>query len=160
METIILGIDPGINIIGFGLIKIINNKKIEIIKYGHFIIKKNKYDNFRLKEILTKILVLINNYHPNELAIESPFLGKNVQSMLKLGKVLGIIIAASLSSNLDIKEYSPKKIKLSITGNGNSSKEQIYKTIIKNFSLKNDNFKKKTDATDALAIAICHYFNR
>lgn len=158
MKTVILGIDPGINIIGFGLIEIINNEII-FLKYGQFFIKKNKYDNLRLKEIFAKILILINNYHPSELAIESPFLGKNIQSMLKLSKVLGVIIAAGLSNNLNIKEYSPKKIKLSVTGNGNASKEQIYKTIIKKFSLK-INEKKTTDATDALAIAICHYFNK
>lgn len=161
MELIILGIDPGINIMGFGLIKIIN-KEIKIIHLNELILKKNKSDNsdnFRLKKIFNKILLLIDEFRPNELAVEAPFLGKNVQSMLKLGKVLGVIIAAGLSKNLNITEYSPKKVKISITGNGNASKEQIFKTLKNLFLIKNT-FKLKNDATDGLAIAICHYFNR
>lgn len=159
MELIILGIDPGIQIMGFSIIKIINNK-IEIILIDELYLKKYKSHILKLNQILNKTLLLIDIYHPNEIAIESPFLGKNVKSMLTLSKAQSMAISAGLYRNIPIIEYSPKKIKMAITGNGNSSKEQVYKMIEKNIFKKNYNFNKKIDAVDALAIAICHYFNK
>ncbi len=154
-ERIIFGIDPGTNIMGYGLIRQKGNK-IQMIAMG--IIKLSKYNNhaLKLKKIFERTLSLIEEYHPDELAIEAPFFGKNVQSMLKLGRAQGVAMAAGLFKEIPIFEYSPRKIKQSITGNGSASKEQVagmLKTIL-NFN----EFPKELDATDGLAAAVCHFF--
>ncbi len=154
-ERIILGIDPGTNIMGYGLIRQ-KGKKLTMITMG--IIRLGKYSNhaLKLKKIFERTLSLIEQYHPDELAIEAPFFGKNVQSMLKLGRAQGVAMAAGLYKEIPIYEYSPKKIKQSITGNGSASKEQVagmLKTLL--------HFKEipeNLDATDGLAAAVCHFF--
>jgi len=154
-ERIILGIDPGTTIMGYGLIQQQGNK-INLITMG--ILKLSKYNDhaLKLKKIFERTLGLIEEYHPDELAIEAPFYGKNVQSMLKLGRAQGVAMAAGLYKELPIFEYSPKKIKQSITGNGNASKEQVA-GLLANL-VKFDREPEFLDATDGLAAAVCHYF--
>jgi len=154
-DRIILGIDPGTIIMGYGLIHIKGNKP-ELISTG--IIKLEKLDDhaLRLQKIFERTVGIIEEYKPDELAIEAPFFGKNVQSMLKLGRAQGVAIAAALSKNIPITEYSPKKIKMSITGNGNASKEQVAAMLQQ--LLKFNNTPSHLDATDALGAAMCHYF--
>jgi len=155
-EKIILGIDPGTTIMGFGLIKVVD-KKIELIRLDELILKK--YDNHyvKLKVIFEKTMQIIENYHPDEIAIEAPFFGKNVQSMLKLGRAQGVAMAAGLLREVPITEYSPKKIKMAITGNGNASKEQVAKMLQSLVKLKT--LPKNLDSTDGLAAAVCHFYN-
>ncbi|MBL7937497.1 MAG: crossover junction endodeoxyribonuclease RuvC [Bacteroidia bacterium] len=154
-DRIILGIDPGTLVMGYGLIHILNSK-ISLITLG--VIKLDKYDEQadRMKIIFERVIGLIEEYKPDELAIEAPFFGKNVQSMLKLGRAQGVAIAAALSKNIPMTEYSPKKIKMSITGNGNASKEQVAAMLENLLNFKNND--KYLDATDALGAAVCHYF--
>lgn len=156
-EKIILGIDPGTTIMGFGIIKIVN-KKMEFVVMNELIL--NKYDDhyLRLKKIFERTLQLIDTYKPDEIAIEAPFFGKNVQSMLKLGRAQGVAMAAGLSREVTITEYAPKKIKMAITGSGNASKEQVAK-MLKNI-LKLKTLPKNLDATDGLAAAVCHFYNQ
>lgn len=140
---------------GYGLIHIQNNK-LSLITLG--VIKLDKLDEHsdRLKKIFERVVVLIEEHKPDELAIEAPFFGKNVQSMLKLGRAQGVAIAAALSKNIPMTEYSPKKIKMSVTGNGNASKEQVAAMLENLLNFKNED--KYMDATDALGAAVCHYF--
>ena len=155
-EKIILGIDPGTTIMGFGLIKVIN-KKMELIQMSELNLVKYKDHYLKLKLVFERTIELIDNYKPDEIAIEAPFFGKNVQSMLKLGRAQGVAMIAGLSREIPITEYSPKKIKKSITGNGNASKEQVAK-MLQNL-LKIENLPKNLDATDGLAAAVCHFYN-
>jgi len=154
-DRIILGIDPGTNIMGYGVIHLQGNT-IRLITMG--VLKLAKYDNhpLKLKKIFERTVGLIEEYHPDEMALEAPFFGKNVQSMLKLGRAQGVAMAAGLHKSVPIFEYSPKKVKQSIVGNGSASKEQVA-AMLKNIL----NFKeipKYLDATDGLAVAVCHYF--
>ncbi|MCK5815646.1 MAG: crossover junction endodeoxyribonuclease RuvC [Flavobacteriaceae bacterium] len=155
-EKIILGIDPGTTIMGFGLIKVIN-KKMEFIVMNELILKKYDDHYVKLKLIFERTIELIESYHPDEIAIEAPFFGKNVQSMLKLGRAQGVAIAAGLSRDIPITEYAPKKIKMAITGNGNASKEQVAGMLKTTLKLKT--LPKNLDATDGLAAAVCHFYN-
>lgn len=155
-EKIILGIDPGTTIMGFGLIKVVN-KKMELIQLNELTLKKYNDHYVKLKLIFERTIHLIEMYHPDEIAIEAPFFGKNVQSMLKLGRAQGVAMAAGLSREIPITEYSPKKIKMAITGNGNASKEQVAK-MLQNL-LKIKVLPKNLDATDGLAAAVCHFYN-
>ena len=123
-EKIILGIDPGTTIMGYGLI-LVQSKKFELINMGVLNLSKLKTHELKLKKIFERTLQLIEEYKPDELAVEAPFFGKNVQSMLKLGRAQGVAMSAALYRDIPIFEYSPKKIKMSITGNGNASKEQV-----------------------------------
>lgn len=154
-EKIILGIDPGTNITGYGLITASGNN-MELIALG--VIQLDKIDGhaLKLKMIFEKTLSLIDQYHPDELAIEAPFFGKNIQSMLKLGRAQGVAMAAALYRSVPIFEYSPKKIKQSITGNGNASKEQVAAML--QTILKYKETSEYLDATDGLAAALCHHF--
>ena len=154
-DRIILGIDPGTLVMGYGLVHIQNNK-LSLISLG--IIQLSKYDEHadRLSKIFERVTGLIEEYKPDELAIEAPFFGKNVQSMLKLGRAQGVAIAAALSKQVPMTEYSPKKIKMSITGNGNASKEQVAAMLESLLNFKNES--RFMDATDALGAAVCHYF--
>lgn len=156
MERIILGIDPGTNIMGFGLIKV-NGSKITLITLDELLLNKLPNQEMKLKRIFEKIIALIDQYHPDELAIEAPFLGQNAQSMLKLGRAQGVCIAACLSREIPATEYAPKKIKMAITGNGNASKEQVAGMLQNLVGLKE--LPKRLDATDGLAAAVCHYLN-
>lgn len=155
-DQIILGIDPGTTIMGFGLIRV-EKREMKLIQMHELQLKK--YDNHYLKlhQIFERTLGLIEEYNPDQIAIEAPFFGKNVQSMLKLGRAQGVSIAAALNSNIPITEYSPKKIKMAITGNGNSSKEQVAKMLKSMLKIKE--LPKNLDSTDGLAAAVCHFFN-
>ena len=155
-ESIILGIDPGTTIMGFGLIKVVG-KKMEFLQLNE--LQLSKYDNHykRLKLIFERTIELIDTYHPDQIAIEAPFFGKNVQSMLKLGRAQGVAMAAGLSRDIPITEYAPKKIKMAITGNGNASKEQVAKMLQSILGLKE--LPKNLDSTDGLAAAVCHFYN-
>ena len=154
-ERIILGIDPGTQVMGFGIIGI-RGKQLKVITLGVLHQRKTDDHSLRLKKIFEHTLQLIETYAPDELAIEAPFFGKNVQSMLKLGRAQGIAMAAGLTRELPIFEYSPKRIKQSITGNGNASKEQVADMLRRMF--KFESTTELLDATDGLAAAVCHYF--
>ena len=155
-ERIILGIDPGTTIMGFGLIKV-ENKTMSFIQMNELLLNKYKDHYVKLKLIFERTIELIDTYHPDEIAIEAPFFGKNVQSMLKLGRAQGVAMAAGLSREIPITEYLPKKIKMAITGNGNASKEQVAKML--QSQLKIGELPKNLDATDGLAAAVCHFYN-
>ncbi|MEZ4797259.1 MAG: crossover junction endodeoxyribonuclease RuvC [Flavobacteriaceae bacterium] len=155
-EKIILGIDPGTTIMGFGLIKV-QNKKMEFMQLNELDLKKYSDHYLKLKLIFERTIELIDTHHPDEIAIEAPFYGKNVQSMLKLGRAQGVAMAAGLSRQIPITEYLPKKIKMAITGNGNASKEQVAKMLQSLLDLKT--LPKNLDATDGLAAAVCHFYN-
>ena len=155
-EKIILGIDPGTTIMGFGLIKV-QDKKMEFLQLNELLLTKYDDHYAKLKLIFERTLALIDAYHPDEIAIEAPFFGKNVQSMLKLGRAQGVAMAAGLSREVPVTEYSPKKIKMAITGNGNASKEQVAKMLQNLLKLKS--LPKNLDSTDGLAAAVCHHYN-
>lgn len=156
-EKIILGIDPGTTVMGFGIISVKKNK-MELVSIHELILKKYPNHETKLKYIFDKTLALIDEFHPDEVALEAPFYGKNVQSMLKLGRAQGVAMAASLYRNIPITEYSPKKIKMAITGNGNASKEQVAGMLQNLLKLK-EFPTKYLDASDGLAVAVCHHFN-
>ena len=156
-EKIILGIDPGTTMMGYGLLEI-HRKDMKLHNMGTINLSKIQGHDQKLKKIFERVLYLIDTYQPQELAVEAPFFGKNVQSMLKLGRAQGVAMAAALYRDLPIFEYSPKKIKQSITGNGNASKEQVAKMI--QTLLKLDKLPKHLDATDGIAAAICHHFQK
>jgi crossover junction endodeoxyribonuclease RuvC len=153
-DRIILGIDPGTVVMGYGIIGIIK-KQPHLISLG--IVKLNIHDDhsLRLKRIFERTTALIDQYTPDELAIEAPFFGKNVQSMLKLGRAQGVAIAAAITREMVVNEYSPKKIKQSITGNGNAGKEQVAAMLQRLLKFKET--PEFLDATDGLAAAYCHY---
>ena len=154
-STIILGIDPGTVVMGYGLIQI-TGSTIKLVEMD--ILKPGKVDDpyRKLQLIYNTVSGLIIKYKPDVFAIEAPFFGKNVQSMLKLGRAQGVAIAAAMRHGLDVTEYAPKKIKQSITGNGNASKEQVLKMLQRLLNFKDN--PKYLDASDALAVAVCHYF--
>jgi crossover junction endodeoxyribonuclease RuvC len=154
-ERIILGIDPGTTIMGYGVLKATGNKA-ECVTLG--VIELKKFDNhyLKLQKIFERTTGLIDQYHPDEMAIEAPFFGKNVQSMLKLGRAQGVAMAAALARDIPIFEYAPLKIKMAITGNGKAGKEQVA-YMLKNF-LKLTDVPPQLDATDGLAAALCHFF--
>ena len=156
-EKIILGIDPGTTVMGFGLIKVVG-KSMTFLQLNELDLKKYSDHYLKLKLIFERTVELIDTHHPDEIAIEAPFFGKNVQSMLKLGRAQGVAMAAGLSREVPITEYSPKKIKMAITGNGNASKEQVAKMLQSVLNLKS--LPKNLDATDGLAAAVCHFYNQ
>jgi crossover junction endodeoxyribonuclease RuvC len=151
-----MGIDPGTLVMGYGLISVNGNKialiEMNVLKLGH---RKDIYE--RLGLIHSTIVRLISQYHPNLFAIEAPFFGKNVQSMLKLGRAQGVAIAAAMHSGIPVTEYSPKKVKQSITGNGNADKQQVWKMLQHILQLKEADIAY-FDASDAIAVAICHHY--
>lgn len=155
-EKIILGIDPGTRIAGYGVIRVVG-QRIDLIQYGVLRLDKYTTHQLKLKKIFDRVLQLVDEFLPDEMAIEDPFFGKNAQSMLKLGRAQGVAMSAGLYRNIPIVEYSPKKVKQSVTGNGNASKEQVaymLQSILK-MELQPEFF----DATDAVAIAICHHYH-
>ncbi len=153
-STIILGIDPGTVVMGYGLIEV-TGSKLKLLELD--VLKPGKVDDpyKKLQLIYNTVSGLIIKYKPNVFAIEAPFFGKNVQSMLKLGRAQGVAIAAAMRHGLDVTEYSPKKVKQSVTGNGNASKEQVLKMLQTMLNFKED--PKYFDASDALAVAVCHH---
>lgn len=154
-DKIIIGIDPGTKIMGYGIISVCQ-KKVEVLELNVVNLEKIKDHPLKLKKIFETTLDIIDRYHPDELAIEAQFFGKNVQSMLKLGRAQGVAIAAALYRTIPIYEYSPRKIKQSICGNGNASKEQVAAMLNNIFVIKT--MPKLLDATDGLAVALCHHY--
>ena len=154
-ERIILGIDPGTTVMGYGIVRI-SGSKYQLLQFGVIHLSKYKEHELKLKKIFDRVLSLIDDYLPDEIALEAPFFGKNVQSMLKLGRAQGVAMAAALSRDIPITEYAPKKVKQAVTGSGNASKEQVA-AMLKTL-LKFDEAPKLLDATDALAVAMCHHF--
>lgn len=155
-ERIILGIDPGTSVTGYGLIKCCGQVP-QLITIGAIDLGKTDDHYLKLKRIFETTIKIIEEYHPDELAIEAPFFGKNVQSMLKLGRAQGAAISAALSRSLPIFEYAPRKIKMSITGQGAASKEQVASMLMSILRFRIDD-KMKLDATDGLAAALCHFY--
>lgn len=155
-ERIILGIDPGTNVLGYGILKVTPNKKPQVLAMGVIDLRKCTDVYLKLGRIYERVMGIIDEYQPNELAIEAPFFGKNVQSMLKLGRAQGVTIAAAISKKVDIYEYAPLKVKQMVTGCGQASKEQVAKMM--QMQLQVDiNAINFLDATDAIAVAYCHY---
>lgn len=155
-EKIILGIDPGTNIMGYGLIKVIGNKA-EMITMGVIDLRKFPDAYFKLGHIFERVTGIIDAYLPDEMAIEAPFFGKNVQSMLKLGRAQGTAIAAAIHHSVPIHEYAPLKIKMAITGNGSASKEQVAGMLQRLLNIRKEDMCDFMDATDALGAAYCHF---
>lgn len=155
-EKIILGIDPGTTIMGFGIIRVVG-KEMHFVQMNELKLSRLKDPYLKLKQIFERTIELIETHQPDEIAIEAPFYGKNVQSMLKLGRAQGVAMAAGLSRQIPITEYLPKKIKMAITGNGNASKEQVARMLQQLLALKE--LPKNLDSTDGLAAAVCHFFN-
>lgn len=156
-EKIILGVDPGTAIMGYGLIKT-SGQSMQLLSIHELMLSKYPNHETKLKYIFDKTLALIDEYLPDEVALEAPFFGKNVQSMLKLGRAQGVAMAAALSRNIPITEYSPKKVKMAITGNGNASKEQVAGMLCHLLGVK-EFPTRHLDASDGLAVAVCHHFN-
>ena len=156
-DKIILGIDPGTTIMGYGIIHV-KGKKIELIQMGVLHLSKLGSHELKLKKIFERTLQLVDDYKPDELSVEAPFFGKNVQSMLKLGRAQGVAMSAALYRNVPIFEYAPKKIKMAITGKGTASKEQVAGMLKTILDIKE--MPKHLDASDGLAAAVCHHFQR
>jgi crossover junction endodeoxyribonuclease RuvC len=156
-EKIILGLDPGTTVMGYGIISIAGSK-ITLLQFGVIHLSKYESHELRLKKIFDRVLSIIDEYHPDEVALEAPFYGKNVQSMLKLGRAQGVAMSAALYREIPIVEYAPKKVKQAVTGNGNASKEQVAKMLMTLLAIKE--LPKLLDATDALAVAMCHHFQK
>ena len=157
MSKIILGIDPGTTVMGYGLLQV-EGQKLHAIQYG--VIHLSKYNNHALKlqKIFNRVTSIIDEYMPDEMALEAPFYGKNVQSMLKLGRAQGVAMAAALMRDIPITEYAPKRIKQAVTGSGNASKEQLARMLLQ--LLKLQEMPKLLDASDALGVAVCHAWQR
>ncbi len=158
-DGIILGIDPGTTIMGYGLIKVENNKA-RMLAIGVLDLKKYTDHYQKLQRIFARCLSLIEEFEPNALAIEAPFFGKNVQSMLKLGRAQGAAIAAALYRDIPIFEYAPLKIKMALTGSGAASKEQVAAMLQRVLNLSSADMSHKLDATDGLAAAYCHFLQQ
>jgi crossover junction endodeoxyribonuclease RuvC len=154
-EKVVLGLDPGTNVMGFAAI-LIRNRQLTLLQYGVINMGKQGAHALKLKKIFTHVLALVDKHKPDEVALEAPFFGKNVQSMLKLGRAQGVAMSAALFREVPIAEYAPRKIKQSVTGKGNASKEQVAKMLMQVFSIKET--PKFFDATDALAVAVCHHY--
>ena len=156
-DRVIIGIDPGTNVMGYGILGV-KRKRPSMIALG--VIKLSKFDDhyMRLHRIFERVLGLVEQYLPDEMAIESPFYGKNVQSMLKLGRAQGVAMAAALHRDVPIAEYAPLKIKMAITGNGGASKEQVADMLRRILNIPQDQMPDLLDATDALAAALCHFY--
>ncbi|MBO5538908.1 MAG: crossover junction endodeoxyribonuclease RuvC [Prevotella sp.] len=155
-EKIILGIDPGTNVMGYGVIRVVGNKA-EMVAMGVINMLKMSDPYLRLGHIFERVTGIIESYLPDEMAIEAPFFGKNVQSMLKLGRAQGVAIAAAIERQVPIHEYAPMKIKMAITGNGTASKEQVAGMLQRMLHLNPDEMPHYMDATDALGAAYCHF---
>lgn len=156
-DRIIIGIDPGTNVMGYGILGV-NGKKPSMIAMGVIQLDKFESHYMRLRRIYERVLSLVEQYLPDEMAIEAPFFGKNVQSMLKLGRAQGVAMAAALARQVPITEYEPRKIKMAITGNGAASKEQVRDMLRRILDIPTESLLPQLDATDALGAALCHYY--
>lgn len=156
-DRIIIGIDPGTNVLGYGVIGI-RGKNPVVIALG--VVKLSKFEShyLRLRRIYERVQGLVEQYLPDEMAIEAPFFGKNVQSMLKLGRAQGVAMAAALTRDVPITEYEPRKIKMVITGNGAASKEQVREMLRRMLNIPSEKLEIELDATDGLAAALCHHY--
>jgi crossover junction endodeoxyribonuclease RuvC len=155
IEKIILGLDPGTNVMGYAVI-MVQLSKVKLLQFGVIQLGKYGAHELKLKKIFDRVLTLVDEFKPDQVALEAPFFGKNVQSMLKLGRAQGVAMAAALYREVPITEYAPKRVKQSVTGNGNASKEQVAKMLMQIFSIKE--MPKLLDASDALAVAVCHHY--
>ena len=156
LEKIIIGVDPGTNVMGYGVLKVKGNKA-ELMAMGVIELKKYASHYLRLGKIFERITSIIDSYKPDEMAIEAPFYGKNVQSMLKLGRAQGVAITAAIMRDIPITEYEPRKIKMAITGNGSASKEQVAGMLQRMLHISKEDMDVQLDATDALGAAYCHF---
>ena len=157
-DRIIIGIDPGTNVMGYGILGV-RGKQPYLIALGVIRLSKLEDHYLRLRRIYDRVLALVEQYLPDEMAIEAPFFGKNVQSMLKLGRAQGVAMAAALAREVPITEYEPRKIKQAITGNGAASKEQVRELLRRILNIGDKVFEDlELDATDALAAALCHHY--
>lgn len=156
-DKVIIGIDPGTNVMGYGILGV-KGKKPHLVAMG--VIQLSKFDDhyMRLRRIYERVSGLVRQYLPDEMAIEAPFFGKNVQSMLKLGRAQGVAMAAALTRDIPITEYEPRKIKMAITGNGAASKEQVAEMLRRILAIEKSEMPQFLDATDALAAALCHFY--
>ncbi|MDE6556823.1 MAG: crossover junction endodeoxyribonuclease RuvC [Duncaniella sp.] len=156
-DRIIIGVDPGTNVMGYGILGVSGGKP-HLIALG--VIKLSSFEShyLRLRRIFDRVLSLVEQYLPDEMAIEAPFFGKNVQSMLKLGRAQGVAMAAALSRDIPITEYEPRKIKMAITGNGAASKEQVKEMLRRILKIPEESLDLELDATDGLAAALCHFY--
>lgn len=155
-EKVIMGIDPGTNVMGYGVIRCVG-KKAEMVSMGVIDMHKENDPYLKLGHIFERVTGIIDEYLPDEIAIEAPFFGKNVQSMLKLGRAQGVAIAAAIQHSVPIHEYAPMKIKMALTGTGGASKEQVAAMLQRILKLAPEEMPKYMDATDALAAAYCHF---
>lgn len=158
-DTVLLGIDPGTNLLGYGVIEVVNGKA-KMVALGVVDLRKIGDGYEKLAYIYERVSSLITSFNPTEMAIESPFYGKNVQSMLKLGRAQGVAIAAAMVKKVSVHEYAPRKIKIALTGNGAASKEQVAGMLQNILKIKEEDLGPYLDATDALAAAYCHYMQR
>ena len=156
-ERVIIGIDPGTNVMGYGILGV-NGRKPQMVAMGVLTLSKFESHYLRLRRIYERTLQLCRQYLPDEMAIEAPFFGKNVQSMLKLGRAQGVAMAAALAQDVPITEYEPRKIKQAITGNGAASKEQVQQMLRHLLNIPQESLLPQLDATDALAAALCHFY--
>lgn len=156
MEKIILGIDPGTNVMGYGVLRAKGNKA-QLVAMGVIDMRRMSDPYLRLGRIFERVTGIIDEYLPDEMAIEAPFFGKNVQSMLKLGRAQGVAIAAAIHHDVPIHEYAPLKIKMAITGQGQASKEQVAGMLQRLLHIDEKDMPKFMDATDALGAAYCHF---
>ena len=156
-ERVIIGIDPGTNVMGYGVLGV-EGKRTAVIGMGAVKFRATESHYLRLRRIHESVLGLVEQFLPDEMAIEAPFFGKNVQSMLKLGRAQGVAMVAALSRDVPITEYEPRKIKMAITGNGAASKEQVQEMLRRILAIDRADLPAELDATDALAAALCHYY--
>jgi len=154
-EKIILGLDPGTNIMGYGIV-MVQGGQLKLLQLGVIHLAKYSGHELKLKKIFDRVLNLVDEFHPDEVALEAPFFGKNVQSMLKLGRAQGVAMSAALHREIPIVEYAPRKVKMSVTGNGNASKEQVAKMLMTVLNM--NEIPEFLDASDAVAVAVCHHF--
>jgi crossover junction endodeoxyribonuclease RuvC len=158
-EKIILGIDPGTNLMGYGVIKVVGTKA-SMLAMGIIDLRKYGDSYLKLGRIFERVSGIIDSYCPDELAIEAPFFGKNVQTMLKLGRAQGVAMAAAMSRQVPITEYAPTKIKMAITGNGSAGKEQVADMLRRMLNIDEKEMPRFMDATDALGAAYCHFLQK
>ena len=157
-ERIILGIDPGTTIMGYGVIRTRGKGHVELVEMGALHLSKFKDHALKLKKIFDRVTGLIDAHAPDDLAVEAPFFGQNVQSMLKLGRAQGVALAAALARDIPVAEYAPRRVKQAVTGSGAASKEQVAGMVQRTLKIPLEDMPKELDASDGLAVALCHHY--